>query len=33
VARFDGDEEQQLISTLRFVAPVTTATGRGSMAL
>lgn len=33
VARFDGDEEKQLVSTLRFVAPVTTATGRSSMAL
>jgi len=33
VARFDGDEEKQLISTLRFISPITTATARNSMAL
>lgn len=33
VARFDGDEEKQLISTLRFISPVTTTTARNSMAL
>jgi hypothetical protein len=32
VARFGGDEEKQLVSTLRFVAPITTATARNGMA-
>jgi len=32
VASFGGDEETRLVSTLRFVAPVTTATARGGAA-
>jgi hypothetical protein len=33
LAAFGGDEEARVISTLRFVAPITTATGRGGAAI
>jgi hypothetical protein len=33
LARFDGDEQRQLVSMMRFIAPITTATARNGVAL